>query len=121
MKKIYYRKLVRDRIPERIKESGGKSEVRKLTPAAFKRAILAKAEEEAGGLAKAKSKKEIVSEMGDLLDVLKEIKRVYQITARDLKASREKEMKRKGGFAKRIFLIWAEDTGYRSNEKRGKK
>lgn len=121
MKKIYYRKLVRDRIPKRIEESGGDYEVKNLSGSDFKKEILKKVEEEATGLSKAIVKKEIVAEMGDLLDVLQEVKKSFKVTSSELKASRAKEMKRKGGFKKRRYLVWAEDTGYRSNEKKGKK
>lgn len=121
MKKIFYRKLVRDKIPKRIEESDGQYEVRTLSVSEFKKEILKKVEEEASGLAKAVVKKEIVAEMGDLLDVLKEAKKSFRVTPRELKASRAREMKRKGSFGKRLYLVWAEDTGYRSNEKKGKK
>ena len=121
MKKIYYRKLVRDKIPKRIEQSGGKYAVQTLSVSSFKKEILKKVEEEAGGLANAKVKSEIVAETGDLLDVLGQVKKAFGITSKELSSSRKKEMKRKGGFGKRIYLLWAEDTGYRSNEKKGKK
>jgi predicted house-cleaning noncanonical NTP pyrophosphatase (MazG superfamily) len=121
MKKINYRKLVRDKIPKRIQEDGGQYEIRTLSMTEFKREILKKVEEEAGGLANAGTKKEIVSEMGDVMDVLVEIKKAFKITAQTLGDSRKKEFERKGGFKKKVFLVWAEDTGYRSNEKRGRK
>ena len=121
MKRIYYRKLVRDKIPERISQSGGKYAVKTLSISSFKKELLKKVEEEAGGLAKAKVKSEIVAETGDLLDVLGEVKKAFGITSTELAKARTKEMKRKGAFKKRIYLVWAEDTGYRSNEKRGRK
>jgi predicted house-cleaning noncanonical NTP pyrophosphatase (MazG superfamily) len=120
MKKIYYRKLVRDKIPKRISQSGGKYAVKTLSVPSFKKELLKKVEEEAGGLANAKVKSEIVAETGDLLDVLGEVKKAFRITSDELTKSRTKEMKRKGGFGKRLYLLWAEDTGYRSNEKKGK-
>src|SRR3990167_6671459 len=70
MKKIYYRKLVRDKIPKRISQSGGKYAVKTLSVPSFKKELLKKVEEEASGLANAKVKSEIVAETGDLLDVL---------------------------------------------------
>ncbi len=121
MKKIYYRKLVRDRIPQRIKESGGQCKIKILSNLEFKKELLKKAEEEANGLSNAATKKEIIAEMGDLLDVLQEVKKSFKISPRELEKSRKEEIKRKGVFQKNIYLIWAEDTGYRSNEKKGKK
>lgn len=121
MRRIYYKKLVRDRIPKRIDEHGGKYELRKLSDSDFKKELLRKVEEEAGGLSNARVKSEIISEMGDLLDVLKEIKKVFKISSKELSESRSKEFKRKGGFAKKLYLIWSEDTGYKSNERKSKK
>jgi len=121
MKKIYYRKLVRDRIPKRIKESNGDYEVKILSEPDFRKEILKKVEEEASGLSKATAKEEIIAEMGDLLDVLEEVRKSFRVTSNELKKSRAREMERKGGFKKRIYLVWAEDTGYKSNEKKGKK
>lgn len=120
MKKIYYRKLIRDKIPQRIRETGGECEIVNLSDLAFKKELLRKVGEEAIGVSKAKDKKEIVSEMGDLLDVIKELKKVFNIDTEELSNSRKKEFKRKGGFNKKIFLVWSEDTGYRTNEKKGK-
>jgi predicted house-cleaning noncanonical NTP pyrophosphatase (MazG superfamily) len=121
MKKIYYRKLVRDKIPRRIKESGGLYKTKMLSTFDFKKELIKKVEEEASGLVNAGTKKEIIAEMGDLFDVLQEIRKFFGISSKELKESRTEEMKRKGGFKKRIYLYWAEDTGYRSNEKKGKK
>lgn len=121
MKKIYYKKLVRDKIPRRIEESAGKYKTEILSDEKYKKELLNKAEEEAGGLSRATIKEEMVAEMGDLLDVLREIKKAFKITSGEVKESRVKEMKRKGGFKKKVYLVWAEDTGYRSNEKKGKK
>ena len=121
MRRTYYKKLVRDRIPKRIDEHGGKYEVKKLSGHNFKKELLRKVEEEAGGLSNAKTRSEIISEMGDLLDVLKEIKKVLKINPKELIESRTMEFRRKGGFAKKLYLIWSEDTGYKSNERKSKK
>jgi len=121
MRKIYYKKLVRDRIPKRIEEHGGRYKIDTLTDANFKKELLRKVEEEAGGLSHAKVRGEIIGEMGDLLDVLKELKKVFKITPRELRESRASEFKRKGGFVKKLFLVWSADTGYKSNERTSKK
>jgi predicted house-cleaning noncanonical NTP pyrophosphatase (MazG superfamily) len=120
MKKIYYKKLIRDKIPERIKDSGGTYLCNVLSQKELKNELLKKVEEEAGGVGNANNKKEIVSEMGDVLDVIDEIKKIYKISSKEISDSRKTEYKRKGGFNKRQFLVWAEDTGYKSNERKGK-
>jgi len=121
MKKIYYKKLIRDEIPKRIKESNGKYLCKKLNSKEFKNELLKKVHEESSGIVVSKNKNELVSEIGDVLDVIDEIKKIYKITQKEILNSRKTEFKRKGGFNKRLFLIWSEDTGYKSNEKRNLK
>ena len=111
--KIYYNKLVRDKIPQRIEKSGGKYAVNVLNDDDFKKALLSKVGEEASGLEQAKDKGEVISELGDILDVIDVIKKTFKISPKELSDSRKKEFKRKGGFKKRLFLLWAEDTGLR--------
>lgn len=118
MKKIYYNKLIRDSIPERIRESGADFGVKELSDEEFEKELVKKVEEEASALPKARTKEELVSELGDVLDVIDEIKKLKGISEEELAASRAKEFERKGGFAKRLFLFWTTDSGYRSNEKR---
>jgi len=120
MKKIYYKKLIRDEIPKRIEESKGKYLCKKLNLKDFKKELLKKVEEESSGIATAKSKKELISEIGDVLDVIEEIKSTFLINLKEISESRKKEFKRKGGFTKKLYLIWSEDTGYKSNERKGK-
>jgi len=118
MRKIKYNKLVRDKIPEKIIKSGGSFEIRRMDSGEFERELLKKAGEEAGGLMRSVGKKEVASELGDLLDVIDEIKRHFKISENEIRKSREYEMSVKGGFEKRLFLVWSEDTGYQTNERR---
>lgn len=120
MKKIYYKKLIRDNIPEKIKESGGKYLCNILSSKDFKKELLKKVEEEACGIKSSRNKKEIVSEVGDTLDVIDMIKKVFKISNTEIVSSRKKEFNKKGGFEKRLFLVWSEDTGYKTNERKNK-
>ena len=121
MKKIYYNKLIRDRIPDRIENSGGIGSYRILNSKEFEKRLIQKVEEEASGLISAESKQELTDELADVIEVVEEIKRIKKISGKQITVARQKNMKRKGGFKKRIFLNWASDTGYRTNEKRYKK
>lgn len=117
IKKIYYNKLVRDRIPQVIEKAGGVAKFKKLTSKQFEKELLKKVGEEAGGLLGAKSKKELVSELADVVEVVEEIKRFKKITEPELKKVMEVNMEKKGGFKKKLFLVWSEDTGYKTNER----
>ncbi len=121
MKKICYNKLIRDKIPEKIKKSGGDFKIRKLNAKDFEKELIKKVGEEADGLLAAKTKKKLISELADVLDVVQEIKRFKGITNQQIKNAQKEGTKIKGGFKKRLFLIWSSDTGYKTNERRYKK
>lgn len=118
MKKIYYNKLVRDKIPDRIKEGGGECLVRQLKNKDYRKELIKKVGEESDGVVTAKDRKGIIDEMGDLLDVLDELRSNLKIKPMELSSSRKAAFIKKGGFKKKLFLVWSEDTGYKSNERK---
>jgi predicted house-cleaning noncanonical NTP pyrophosphatase (MazG superfamily) len=120
IKKIYYNKLVRDKIPEVIKKSGGVAEFTKLSSKEFKKELLLKVGEEASGLPNAKDRADLIKELADIEAVTDEIKKVYGITDEELMAAKKANFGKKGGFDKKLFLVWSENTGYKTNERRNK-
>lgn len=118
MKKIYYNKLIRDKIPEIIKKDGGDFKIKILSKDEVVNELIKKVGEESDGLANAKDRKGIIEEMGDVLDVIDEIKRVLKIKASELTKDRKKAFTKKGSFKKRIYLVWSSNTGYKSNERK---
>lgn len=121
MKKIYYNKLIRDKIPENIKKSGGYFKIKKLKAKEFERELIKKVGEEVDGLIGAKTKEKLISELADVLDVIQEIKKFKKITNQQIEKAQKESSNRKGGFKKRLFLFWSSDTGYKTNERRYKK
>lgn len=121
MKKIYYNKLIRDGVAERMKRQGIAFETRKLDEARFEAALIAKVEEEAGGVVKARTREELLHEIHDILAVIDEIKKFKKVKLAEFNAVRKENMAKKGGFDRRLWLVWSEDNGYKTNEKRGKK
>lgn len=121
MKKIYYRKLIRDRIPEKMERAGAAYKVRRLRKKEFEKELIKKVEEEASGLQRAGNKIELVEELADVLDVVEEIKKVKKIKVQEINKAQKENDKKKGGFKKKIFLVWSEDTGYRTNERKCRK
>lgn len=117
-KKIYYNKLIRDKIPERIKETGGDYLCRKLNKKEFVLELTKKVGEESDGLVNAGNKREFIEELGDVIDVIEELKKVLKIESPEISEARRNAQLKKGGFDKRLFLIWASDTGYKSNERK---
>ena len=121
MKKIYYNKLIRDKIPRKIKKNGGDFKVKKLKNKNFGLELLKKVGEEAGGLLNSNTKEELISKLADVLDVIEEIKKFKKIKDKQIKNAQKLNFKIKGGFQKRLFLFWSSDTSYRSNERKYKK
>ena len=118
VKKVYYNKLIRDKIPERIIECGGDYKVRKLKDKEFAKELLKKVGEEASGLLAAKTKSDIIKEIADVVDVIEEIIKVKGISNQEIKKQQQENKKLKGGFKKKLFLYWSSDTGYKTNEVR---
>lgn len=121
MKKIFYQKLIRDKIPEKMTRVGAAYEVRRLGKKEFEKELLKKVGEEASSIPKAKNKSELVEELADVLDVVEEIKRFKKIKTSEIKKTQKENIRKKGGFRKRIYLRWSEDTGYRTNERKYKR
>ena len=117
MKKIYYNKLVRDNIPRVIISRGGTYKIKKLKKKEFEKELLKKVGEEATGLLAAKNINELISELADTIAVIEEIKKFKKIRERQIDKALEANYKRKGGFAKKLFLVWSSDTGYKTNER----
>ncbi|MDD5341894.1 MAG: nucleoside triphosphate pyrophosphohydrolase [Patescibacteria group bacterium] len=121
IKKIYYNKLIRDKIPQVMEKSGARYNVHVISQKQFKEELLKKVGEEASGLLTSKNKIGVIQEIGDVITVIEEIKRIFKITDREIKQTMVRAFKRKGGFRKRLYLVWSEDTGYRTNERRNTK
>lgn len=121
MKRIYYRKLIRDKVLKNISQQGGEFSIRTLNWKDLNRQLLLKVGEEASALPHTKTRRELIAEIADILDVINEILRVKRIPRVNVKTAQRANAKRKGGFRKRLFLTWASDTGYKTNERKGKR
>jgi len=117
MARVYYNKLVRDRIREKIEGKGESCEVRVIEDESeFQQELLKKVVEEADALAKARSREEFLSEYADLMAVLDALTSLLEFSEADIKTAISENMEKKGGFKSRHFLHWSEDSGYKSNE-----
>ena len=70
MKKIYYNKLIRDAIPEKIEKAGADYEVYELDEKRFEEELIKKVEEEASGMQSAETKEDLIGEIADVIDVI---------------------------------------------------
>jgi predicted house-cleaning noncanonical NTP pyrophosphatase (MazG superfamily) len=116
MKKIHYNKLVRDGIPEELEKLGKAFEVHLLGDEAYEKALFEKLAEETMELQGASTKQETVKEIADVLEVIDAIKSLKGISAEEIEVKKEEKFKKRGGFLKRIMLLWSEDDGYEAKK-----
>lgn len=99
-----FNKLVRDNIPDIIRNNGEEAITRVLSDEEYKEELLKKLSEETSEVINASSKDELLEELADVLEILKALAELNNKSLEDvIEISREKRLKR-GGFEKRIFL-----------------
>jgi superfamily II DNA or RNA helicase/predicted house-cleaning noncanonical NTP pyrophosphatase (MazG superfamily)/HKD family nuclease len=104
---IIYRKLVRDKIPEIIREVGKQPFTRKIQGDELKYAIAGKIIEEAYELFKAlgkDNKNEVLKESADMLEIVIAALKFHGFTMDDLLSARHEREKQRGAFCKGVFL-----------------
>ncbi len=105
MKKVVYKKLIRDKIPEIIKQSGWTPVVSVLNQKRFLQELKKKLLEEAKELLAAKSKDEIAGELIDLQEIIDTLAAEFGFSKSDLKKKQSAKRRARGGFKKKLFLI----------------
>ena len=117
MGKVYYNKLIRDNIKDKIIAKGEQCEVRAITDdAEFEQELMKKVVAEARGLIQVCTREEFLDEYADLMAVLDALLRHQEFSEADVKVAIEKNVAEKGLFANKHFLHWSSDSAYRSNE-----
>jgi predicted house-cleaning noncanonical NTP pyrophosphatase (MazG superfamily) len=115
--RVYYNKLVRDNIPDKITSKGESCEVRTITDVQeLQQELFKKIQEEASSLAMSRTKEEFLEEYSDLMMVLETLIAQLGITKEELQAAQEENFGRKGGYYAGHYLHWSADVGYKSNE-----
>lgn len=99
-----FNKLVRDNIPNIIKNNGEESIIRILDDAEYRKELYKKLLEECNEVINSKNKEELLEELADVLEVIRSIAKLENNELDDvIEISDQKKLKR-GGFEKRIFL-----------------
>lgn len=106
MARVYYNKLIRDRIPEIIFASGKQCEAVIMEEEEFLLALRSKLVEEAQEVQNA-APADLIIELADLSEVVQEIMAVNGITREQVNAVQNLRNKDRGGFTKRLKLIWS--------------
>lgn len=101
MKKIIYNKLIRDKIPEIIKDQGKESSTRILSYEEYKQELLKKLVEEAQELLVSGGD---LSERADVAEVLRAVDDIFKWSTEDIEKARIHKLKDRGGFQERLYL-----------------
>jgi predicted house-cleaning noncanonical NTP pyrophosphatase (MazG superfamily) len=102
-----YPKLVRDFIPEIIKENTGTSpEFRKLEDdSEYLTYLLRKVSEEAQELSRAETDENIMEEMADVYEVIDAISALRNFSETEVRDVQDKKRKARGGFDDRLLML----------------
>ena len=99
-----YNKVIRDKIPEIIADSGKKYDLKQLDDASFLAEIEKKLIEEVDEYAESKD----VEELADLLEVIYRISELRGVNSDELDEIRKDKAEKRGRFTNNLFLIDAE-------------
>lgn len=100
-----YNKLVRDKIPEIIKEDGFEPQVRILSDQEYKLELLKKLVEEANEVLETNGEGvEVEKELADVLQVVDDLIPACGLDQQTVAQTKAERKEKRGGFEKRIFL-----------------
>jgi predicted house-cleaning noncanonical NTP pyrophosphatase (MazG superfamily) len=117
MGRVYYNKLIRDKVPAKIEGKGEQCEVRSIADdQEYEQELLKKVSEEAQALSRVRSREEFLDEYADLMAVLDALRELKKCSDAEIIETYERNVAKKGLFTKRYFLHWSSDTDYTSNE-----
>lgn len=103
MSKVY-NKLVRDKIPEIIKNNNENPIIRILGEEEYIKELFKKLDEECMEVKNTSNKEELLEEASDVLEVLISLIEANKYSLEDLLNARNKKKKKRGGFENKIFL-----------------
>ena len=96
-----YNKVVRDKIPEIIAESGKKSNIKQLDDTSFLAELEKKLIEEVNEYSESKD----VEELADLLEVIYRISELRGVNSDELDKIRKDKAEKRGKFTNNVFLL----------------
>lgn len=102
-----YGKLVRDNIPEIIRNNGELPNIREMDTDEYRRELLYKLIEEAEEVRQAgydPTARSFIAELADLSEVLEAVMKEFNINGDELIETQRKRREERGGFEGRVFL-----------------
>ncbi|MCB9798764.1 nucleoside triphosphate pyrophosphohydrolase [Candidatus Nomurabacteria bacterium] len=108
MKRVYY-KLIRDGIPKFLDSIDADYEIFEADGEEYLWFLKRKLVEEGEEVFRAVGRDEVVSELADVVEVLRNLRKEYGISAEELRGAVDKKARKRGRFEKRLVLKWSED------------
>ncbi len=100
MSEIIYNKLIRDKIPEIIENTGKSFKTRMLNDEEYVKELYKKLNEEVAEF----NEDNEIKELCDIVEVIHAILKARGVTESDFENQRLEKLKARGGFDKKIFL-----------------
>ena len=104
-----YNKLVRDKIPQVIEESGLQFETCILSEEEYKKEVTKKLAEELQEFEETENPKDAVEELADILELIHAAAELNGSSIEEVEEVRIKKAEKCGGFKERVFLIEVAD------------
>ena len=105
-----YNKLVRDNIPEIIKNDNQIPQIKILSESEYKHELLRKLVEEANeALLAENNASDLIKELGDLMEVMEVAIKVFNFDKEKIVSIKKNKRNNRGGFEKQIFLEKVEE------------
>ncbi|OED33584.1 phosphoribosyl-ATP pyrophosphohydrolase [Planococcus maritimus] len=104
-----YNKLVRDKIPQVIEESGLQFETRILSEEEYNTEVTKKFAEELREFKETDNSQDAVEELADILELIHSAAELNGSSFEEVEKVRIKKAEKRGGFKEPIFLIEVED------------
>ncbi|MED0971654.1 nucleoside triphosphate pyrophosphohydrolase [Bacillus paramycoides] len=105
-----YNKLIRDKIPQIIKNNGKTPTTRSLPEDEYIKEICKKTQEELTEYLEAQTKPHKLKELSDLLELVNALAEHEGTTLEEINNIRKKKAEERGGFSNRVFLIEVTDN-----------
>src|SRR5258706_11545051 len=103
MPRFHVHKLIRDRLPQIMRDAGLSVFDRRMGTAEFDTALRAKLVEEAAEARAAASSAELIDELADIAEVTRALMALHDVTAETVEVARLKKRAARGGFDGRVW------------------
>lgn len=101
---IIYNKLVRDRIPEIIKNDNKNCKIKILDNEQFVIELKNKLDEELKEYKQAKNNSEALEELADILELMHALAKTHGSNIKEVEDIRQRKAQERGGFQEKVFL-----------------